>query len=195
MRNVRLHLAALAVTAGLLSACTGGPDGGNPPPSSTSPAQSPTSSATSSATAPPSTATPSPDTETSVPAPPPASPSALPAGPGQGNAELAITVIPAEGQAAVNYTLVCDAGVPAGESSHPTADAACAALKRNAALLNPGPRTAQACTQQYGGPEKATVTGVVDGTAVEASFARTDGCEISAWDAAKDILGRAGGAT
>ena len=59
----------------------------------------------------------------------------------------------------------------------------------------PGPRpTDQACTQQYGGPQKATVTGSVDGKAVESKFSRTDGCEIAAWDAAKDVLGSSGGA-
>ncbi|MGZ4660154.1 MAG: serine protease inhibitor, partial [Arthrobacter sp.] len=57
------------------------------------------------------------------------------------------------------------------------------------------PGSDRACTQQYGGPQKATVTGSVDGVAVDSSFARTNGCEISAWDAAKNVLGAAGGAS
>ncbi|WP_368074310.1 SSI family serine proteinase inhibitor [Arthrobacter sp. 24S4-2] len=116
--------------------------------------------------------------------------------PGKGNAELAIMVKPSDSEPAVNYTLVCKDGEPAAESSHPSAAAACKALKDNPAALTPAPRsTDQACTQQYGGPQQATVTGVVDDSPVDASFARRDGCEISLWNAAKDILGSAGGAS
>ncbi|WP_459793521.1 subtilase-type protease inhibitor [Arthrobacter sp. AD-310] len=185
MRNPRPQLAALAFAALVLTSCSPTPDGG----SATSSASAPSPSATASPTP-----EPSPDTETSVPAPAPETP-APSAGPGQGQAELAITVIPAEGEPEVNYTLVCEDGVPAGESSHPSPEAACAALKNNAALLSPAkPGTDQACTEQYGGPQRATVSGVVDAVPVEAEFARTNGCEISAWDAAKDVLGAAGGA-
>lgn len=100
-----------------------------------------------------------------------------------------------EGEPETSYTLVCADGVPAAESVHPAADAACSALKENAGLLSPNtPGTAQACTQQWGGPQKATVTGVVDGVPVDAAFSRTNGCEISSWDAARDVLGVAGGA-
>jgi hypothetical protein len=38
------------------------------------------------------------------------------------------------------------------------------------------------------------VTGVVDGRSVEANFSLRDGCEIAAWNAAKDVLGATGGA-
>ena len=47
---------------------------------------------------------------------------------------------------------------------------------------------------QYGGPQEATVTGVVDGQPVETTFTLRDGCEIAAWNAAKDVLGSTGGA-
>jgi hypothetical protein len=105
-------------------------------------------------------------------------------------------VKPSASEAALNYTLVCTDGVPAKESSHPSAAAACTALKENPSVLNPSPRsTDQACTQQYGGPQEATVTGIVDDAPVDASFARKDGCEIGLWNAAKDILGSAGGAS
>ena len=39
-----------------------------------------------------------------------------------------------------------------------------------------------ACTQLYGGPEEATITGTIRGTQIDASFKRTDGCEIARWD-------------
>jgi hypothetical protein len=45
-----------------------------------------------------------------------------------------------------------------------------------------------ACTQQYGGPETATVKGTLRGEAVDAKFSRVNGCEIARWDAAKELL-------
>jgi hypothetical protein len=139
---------------------------------------------------------PAPDVETTVPAPAPTAPSQLPPGPGAGNAELAISVKPSDTEAALNYTLVCQGGAPTSESKHPAAEKACTALKDNPAILTPSTKnTAQACTEQYGGPQKATVTGIVDETPVDATFSRTNGCEISAWNAAQAILGASGGAT
>jgi Subtilisin inhibitor-like len=38
-----------------------------------------------------------------------------------------------------------------------------------------------ACTQIYGGPQRARVTGLVDGKRVWAMFSRSDGCEIHRW--------------
>jgi Subtilisin inhibitor-like len=187
-RRMQIQALALLMAAALLPACSPGQGGSTP---SGGPSVSPTSSAAGS---PEPSLSPSADAETSVPAPAPESPAA-PSGPGKGNAELAIIIVPAEGEAEISYTLVCAEGVPAAESVHPAADAACAALKENAGLVSPSaPATDQACTEQYGGPQKATVTGVVDGVPVDASFSRTNGCEISAWEAAKDVLGAAGGA-
>lgn len=191
LRTLRPLLAVLAVAG--LAACTGTPDDG--PSSSASPTASASASQTSTASPSASpTGAPAPDTETSVPAPPPSAPPAPAPGPGEGNAELSIMVKPTTSDPALNYTLVCRDGVPTAESKHPRAEAACAALKDNAALLSPVPRNKdQACTEQYGGPQTATVTGIVDGTPVETAFARTNGCEIGAWNAAEDILGPSGG--
>lgn len=184
MRKLLFQLMGLLLAAGLLSGCTAGPGAGGP-------ASTPPSASSSS----PAASTPAPDTETSVPAPAPSPPPAPAAGPGAGNAELAIMVKPSDAEPAVNYTLVCQNGVPGAESKHPSAQAACTALKNNAALLSPPTKgTAQACTEQYGGPQQARVTGIVDETPVDTTFARRNGCEISAWDAAKDILGASGGA-
>jgi hypothetical protein len=49
-----------------------------------------------------------------------------------------------------------------------------------------------ACTQQYGGPEKATVTGTLNGKEIDARFSRVNGCEITRWDEAKPLLEAAG---
>lgn len=186
------RLAALLFAALLLPACT--QDGGGETPSGGASA-SPTASVSSPASpgSPAPSGSPDPDAETSVPAPAPA-PAAPSSGPGQGNAELAIAVKPSAGEPEVHYTLVCVDGAPDAESNHPTADAACSALKENAALLSPSPKRAdQVCTEQYGGPQEAAVTGVVDGVPVDVAFTRTNGCAISAWDAVKDVLGAAGG--
>lgn len=189
--TIRFRIATLLFAAVLLPACT--PDGGGGSPSADASA-SPSVSSTESPGSPAPSGSPDPEAETSVPAPAP-EPAAPPSGPGQGNAELAITFKPSAGESEVHYTLVCVDGKPDPESNHPTADAACSALKENAALLSPSPkRDDQVCTEQYGGPQEATVTGVVDGVSVDAAFTRTNGCEISAWDAAKDVLSAAGGA-
>jgi hypothetical protein len=182
MRKQLSHAALVLMAVAGLAACS--PGGGTPSPSATAPGSTGASA----------TATPSPDTETTSPAP---SPSAAPvtSGPGQGNAELAIMVKPSETGTPENFTLVCVDGVPAAESQHPDAAAACLAVKNNAALLTPTPRpTNQACTMQYGGPQEATVTGVVDGRPVETTFTLRDGCEIADWNAAKDVIGSTGGA-
>jgi hypothetical protein len=191
-------LLTLGVVGGL-AACSPDTGTGQPTPGATSasPGTSEPGTPAPGTSAPGTTApgTTPPDAETTVPAPAPSAPAPLPSGPGTGDAELAIAVKPSQDGTAVNYTLVCKAGAPVAESQHPSAAAACAALKKNPAVLNqPGPRKDVSCTQQYGGPQVATVTGAVDGTPVESTFMLRNGCEIGAWNAAKDILGSAGGA-
>jgi Subtilisin inhibitor-like len=38
------------------------------------------------------------------------------------------------------------------------------------------------CTEIYGGPAVAEIRGTFEGEQVNATFARTDGCEIALWD-------------
>jgi hypothetical protein len=59
------------------------------------------------------------------------------------------------------------------------------------AVFEPTPGNV-ACTQQYGGPEKATVTGTLRGEDVDASFSRENGCEIARWQDAQALLDLAG---
>ncbi|MFJ5692377.1 SSI family serine proteinase inhibitor [Arthrobacter sp. NPDC093125] len=208
MRKQFLSVLLALGAMGGLAACTPGTGTGEPTPTTGTASEAPTTPGSTSTpaepentqpgTAAPATTTPGttpPDAETTDPAPAPPVPAPLPSGPGKGEAELAITVKPSQDATAVSYTLVCKEGAPAAESQHPGAAAACAALKENAAILNePGPRKDVSCTQQYGGPQVATVTGVVDGIPVERTFMLRNGCEIGAWNAAKDVLGSAGGA-
>ncbi|MEZ2391267.1 SSI family serine proteinase inhibitor [bacterium RCC_150] len=190
LRVARSVLAVVAVVG--LAACTPGSGGGSP--SSTASSASPGTTATIAPT-PGGTPTPSgtssllPDETESAGNPMPS----VPTTPGQGEAELSIIVKASPSSAPESYTLVCMNGAPAAESHHPSAAAACAALKKNPALLNRPPRpSGQLCDQRYGGPQTATVSGSVDGVGVDASYKLTDGCEIAAWNAVADILGSSG---
>jgi hypothetical protein len=103
---------------------------------------------------------------------------------GGGSDELAnvvITVDPdgGEGQPAKELQLTCTA---------PTDSDACgAAAGISPADLAP-PQEDVACTQQFGGPETATIKGTLRGAEVDASFSRTDGCEIARWDKVSALL-------
>jgi hypothetical protein len=93
----------------------------------------------------------------------------------------------------VQYVLECVDGIPGPASTLPNAAAACARLGEvGAQFFTARPNKDVICTQQYGGPQTASITGDIDGTSVVAAFALTDGCEISRWDRVKDILGTPG---
>jgi hypothetical protein len=47
-----------------------------------------------------------------------------------------------------------------------------------------------ACTQQYGGPERAHVTGTLEGEPVDVTLNRADGCGIAAYEALFTAFGR-----
>jgi hypothetical protein len=104
---------------------------------------------------------------------------------GDGATALAVELWPAgEGQGtAVTATLTCD---PAG-GDLPDPAAACAALAAEADALEPVPPDT-ACTELYGGPEQARITGSLDGAPVDASLSRTNGCEIDRWERLLPLL-------
>ncbi len=66
----------------------------------------------------------------------------------------------------------------------------CAQARGIADLLTSQPDARRACTQIYGGPETATVTGTIDGDEVERRFKRTNGCEIADYTRAAGLLAR-----
>lgn len=104
--------------------------------------------------------------------------------PGAGaGTELTIVVDNGSGTT-TTWRLTCD---PAG-GDHPTPDAACAALAANGETALPPVPKDRMCTQQYGGPDKATVTGTWRGTPVDASFSKTNGCEIGRWRSLAGLL-------
>jgi hypothetical protein len=74
------------------------------------------------------------------------------------------------------------------DCAKPTDSSACgAAAGVSAADVRTTPGDT-ACTQIYGGPEEATIRGTIRGASIDATFKRTDGCEIARWDKVKALL-------
>jgi hypothetical protein len=59
---------------------------------------------------------------------------------------------------------------------------ACRRARKIASFLDSRPSSKRVCTQIYGGPQEALVTGRFRGHSVRAHFSRQDGCEIGRWD-------------
>ncbi|NEK96151.1 hypothetical protein GCU67_18555 [Modestobacter muralis] len=101
---------------------------------------------------------------------------AVPSGPADG--ELVVELVPGPGEAAQTYELSC-AVTPAGDLPDPAA--ACAQLSGQ-----PDPFAALSgdtmCTQLFGGPQTARVSGRWAGEPVDLELSRTDGCRIAQWD-------------
>ncbi len=76
-----------------------------------------------------------------------------------------------------SWTLRCD---PAG-GTLPNADAACRALDALKDPFAPVPKDAM-CTQIYGGPAVARVTGTFRDQRIDTTFRRTDGCQVDRWE-------------
>jgi hypothetical protein len=108
--------------------------------------------------------------------------SATPSG-GHGDTDLTIVVDNGSGTTST-WQLSCNPP----DGTHPDPKAACRALQANgAAALPPVPKD-KACTQIYGGPETATITGTWQGQDVISRFARNDGCQISRWKLLEGLL-------
>jgi hypothetical protein len=74
------------------------------------------------------------------------------------------------------WTLECPPG-----GNLPDAATACRKLAEVKNPFAPVPK-GTACTQIYGGPEIADVTGTFNGERVDTQFSRGDGCEIERWN-------------
>lgn len=73
------------------------------------------------------------------------------------------------------WTLHCPAG-----GTLPDAAAACTKLGEIDDPFAPVPKDT-ACTQIYGGPEIASVSGTFNGQPIDTQFSRGDGCELERW--------------
>jgi hypothetical protein len=95
-----------------------------------------------------------------------------------GATALTITIWPDEHKSArASYGVACR---PA-RGTLPRAAAACTTLASGGAALFAPPPPDQACIAIYGGPQRAIVSGTVDGRRVWVSLRRRDGCEIERW--------------
>jgi hypothetical protein len=91
---------------------------------------------------------------------------------------LVVEIDRGNGSAPERYTLTCG-DTAAGDLPDPAT--ACLQLQNLDAPFAPLPADA-VCSQQYGGPQTARVTGLWAGEDVELQLARTNGCQIAQWD-------------
>jgi predicted secreted protein len=77
----------------------------------------------------------------------------------------------------------------AGDVAASAAAATIATPEGRNRLLN-GESLDQACSEIYGGPDLATVTGAIAGHSVNTSFHRANGCGVSDWELFEALIGR-----
>lgn len=126
------------------------------------------------------------DDDTSAPQAPADGDDQLPLGAGPypvGTLEITITHPDAD---PVSYTISCLGDTA---SITPAVDGlneqtACTALTDDAArtLLFDGPPADRVCTEIYGGPDEASITGTLDEQPVDVVITRNNGCGIDDWD-------------
>jgi hypothetical protein len=115
--------------------------------------------------------------------------SALPDSPGV-DLTVLVTGLPDGGEH--TFRLLARNGSVSPESTVPDPSSALAAVERfGEEIFFAVRRTDMICTQQYGGPQVALVTGVLHGRQVHSRFSLTDGCEIARWRAMEPLLGGA----
>ncbi len=96
----------------------------------------------------------------------------------QADDDLQVEFDRGDGTEPESWTLTC---VGNASGSHPEAEAACAHLAGMGDPFAPLPPDS-VCTEQYGGPQTAHVTGRWKGQPVDLELSRVDGCHISQWD-------------
>jgi hypothetical protein len=102
-----------------------------------------------------------------------------PASPGDEGIELEVRLDPdgdgGEPEASAEVSCTSTSHCPAGASGLEAED------------FEPVPPQT-ACTEIFGGPDTATVSGTIDGEAVEATLTRSNGCEIERFDRFTPLL-------
>lgn len=110
--------------------------------------------------------------------------------------DLTIRLIEAPGAPEYTFRLQADGGSAGPASTLPDPAAALSAVQQfGEDIFFPPPGPPKMCTQQYGGPQVAVVTGWFRGREVHSTFSRTDGCEIARWRAMMPLLGGVAGST
>lgn len=109
--------------------------------------------------------------------------------------DLTVSLTEAPGAPERIFRLARAAGGPL-ESNLPDPQGAVAAVERfGEGIFFPAPGPPMLCTQQYGGPQVALVTGTFGGRQVRCRLSLTDGCEIARWHALAPLLGGISGST
>ena len=98
--------------------------------------------------------------------------------------DLVVRVDQGDGSEPEAWTLTC---VGTADGTHPDAAGACAHVQDMAEPFAPIPGDV-ACTEQYGGPQTAHVTGRWGGEPVDVELSRVNGCSISQWDGLGPLL-------
>jgi hypothetical protein len=97
--------------------------------------------------------------------------------PSSGATSLTIEISPGKGEGLTkSWTLMCPDG-----GTLPNPEQACEQLDAVDKPFAPVPKDVS-CTEVYGGPQVATVSGTYQGRPVSTTFTRTNGCEIARWN-------------
>jgi LysM repeat protein len=87
-------------------------------------------------------------------------------------------------------TLACDGTADATGFLRGVGRAACAATSDGVvANVVAAQRQARICSEQYGGPQTARISGTINGKRVAVRVARSDGCGIADWEMLRPLLG------
>ncbi|TFV60149.1 subtilase-type protease inhibitor [Geodermatophilus sp. DF01-2] len=97
---------------------------------------------------------------------------------------LLVAFDPGDGSPAQRWTLSCGDEVT---GDHPAAPAACDHLRGLDDPFAPLPAD-RVCTEQYGGPQTAHVTGRWRGQPLDLELSRIDGCHIAQWNSLGPLL-------
>jgi hypothetical protein len=115
---------------------------------------------------------------------------------GTPDVDLTVCLTESPGAPERTFRLVASDGALSSASTLPDPAAALAAVQQHGeGVFFPEPAPGRICTQQYGGPQTAVVTGWFLGRQVHSRFSRTDGCEIARWRAMAPLLGGLAGST
>lgn len=110
--------------------------------------------------------------------------------------DLTVRLTEAPGAPEYVFRLTASGGALAEGCTLPDSPAALEAVSRfGEDIFFPKPGPPKLCTQQYGGPQVAVVTGWFLGREVNSQFSRTDGCEIARWRTMAPLLGGVAGST
>jgi hypothetical protein len=87
-------------------------------------------------------------------------------------------------------TLDCDGSATATGFLSGQADTACALVHQGAVQhVTSEQHDNRACSQIYGGPQRAAISGTIDGEPVRLTVTRTDGCGTADWETLEPLLG------